>query len=107
MIPILCSEYVNRLGGKIIFLCYEDDIFVAALPNHFLLATLSILSLNIFNIFIKEAFKRKPRKYIGLLPLPPFARIGNFRFFPRLFSQGGVVIIGKKILFTFYMFWSM
>ena len=31
-------------------------------------------------------------------PLPPLARIGNFRFFPRLFSQGGVVIIGKKII---------
>ena len=86
MIPILCSEYVNRLGGKIIFLCYEDDIFVAALPNHFLLATLSIISLNIFNIFIKEAFKRKPRKYIGLLPI--LGEWGTprpiyFRFFPK------------------------
>ena len=87
MIPILCSEYVNRLGGKIIFLCYEDDIFVAALPNHFLLATLSILSLNIFNIFIKEAFKRKPRKYIGLLPIlgggGSTPRPTYFRFFPE------------------------
>ena len=45
--------------------------------------------------FFREAFKRKKRKYIGLLPirgtppLPPLARIGNFRFFLRLFSRGG------------------
>ena len=46
-------------------------------------------------LLIREAFKRKKRKYIGLLPirgtppLPPLARIGNFRFFLRLFSRGG------------------
>ena len=36
---------------------------------------------------IREAFIRKKRKYIGLLPIlgyPP--RISNFCFFPRLFS---------------------
>ena len=52
---------------------------------------------------LREAFKRKKQKYIGLLPirgtppLPPLARIGNFRFFSSAFFSMGVVIIGKTI----------
>ena len=40
---------------------------------------------------LREAFIRKNRKYIGVLPIggypppPPLARIGNFRFFPWAF----------------------
>ena len=46
---------------------------------------------NLGNKGLREAFMRKNRKYIGLLPIggytpPPFRRIGNFRFFPPLFS---------------------
>ena len=44
-----------------------------------------------FNPSLREAFIRKNRKYIGVLPIggyplpPPLARIGNFRFFPWAF----------------------
>ena len=40
-----------------------------------------------FYQYSREAFIRKKRKYICLLWGPsPFKQIGNFRFFPRLFS---------------------
>ena len=44
------------------------------------------------NLSLREAFKRKNRKYIGLLPIggtpPPIARIGKFPVFSWAISLG-------------------
>ena len=60
---------------------------------------------------VREAFKGKNRKYVGLLPIggtpaPPLARIGNFRGFFGYFLEGGGHNL-EEILFTFYMFLSI
>ena len=40
----------------------------------------------------------------GVPPLPPFARIGNFRFFLRLFSQGGGQNWEKNLIHFLHVF---